>query len=124
MTGFVALIGGGVLGTVARYAFAGLVYRTCGTGFPWGTLAVNLTGCFLIGLFAALSEVKFALGPSARMFLMVGFCGAYTTFSTLIFETANLVRDGQDILALANILTSVLVGFLIFRLGFFAGQLM
>lgn len=108
---------GGILGTFARYFLAGFIYRIYGTNFPFGTLAVNLIGCFLIGFFAVLAEEKFLLGPVARTFLMIGFCGAFTTFSTLILETSNLVKDSENFYALLNILLSVLFGFLVFRLG-------
>ncbi len=91
-----SLILGGALGTVARYVLAGAVYRAWGTAFPYGTLAVNLTGCFLVGVLTVLSEEKFILGPAGRVFLMIGFCGAFTTFSTFILETANLMKDGEN----------------------------
>ena len=80
---------GGVAGTFARYVLGGVIYQLFGTSFPYGTLAVNLLGCLIIGFLAALAEEKFLLGPNARLLLMVGFCGAFTTFSTFIFETAN-----------------------------------
>ncbi len=112
-----SLILGGSLGTVARYALAGAVYRIWGTTFPYGTLAVNLIGCFLVGIFAVLSEEKFILGPAARVFLMIGFCGAFTTFSTFVLETANLMKDGENARALLNVLLSVLLGFAALRLG-------
>ena len=74
------LIIGGVAGTAARYLLSGAVYQIFGTSFPYGTLAVNLIGCFAIGFLAALAEDKFLLGPNMRILLMVGFCGAFTTF--------------------------------------------
>ena len=118
------LILGGVAGTLARYFLAGAVYQILGTGFPYGTLAVNLIGCFLIGFLAALAEEKFLLGPNARLLLMVGFCGAFTTFSTFIFETSNLMRDGETLRAFVNVLASVIIGFLVFRLGVFLGEVL
>jgi len=108
---------GGILGTFARYSLAGVVYRVFGTTFPFGTLVVNLIGCFLIGIFAVFAEEKLLLGPTARMFLMIGFCGAFTTFSTFILETSNLTRDGENLYAFLNIALSVILGFLVFRLG-------
>ncbi len=114
---------GGIAGTFARYALAGFIHRFTRTDFPYGTLGVNLSGCFLIGLFWALSEQKFLLSPNARVLLMTGFCGAFTTFSTLILETANLLQDGEFLRASINIFASVAAGFIVFRAGIFAGGL-
>lgn len=122
MTKWLNLLIGGILGTVARYALAGATYRVFGTEFPYGTLVVNLSGCFLIGLFAALADTKFLIGPNGRMLLMIGFCGAFTTFSTYILESANLIRDGETMRALLNVVGSVVLGFIAFRVGIFAGE--
>jgi len=123
MTKFINLVIGGAAGTIARYLLAGAVYRFTGTSFPYGTLIVNISGCFILGFLASLSDKKFMLGPDARLLLMIGFCGAYTTFSTLIFETDNLVRDGQAIRAFTNIFASVTLGFILFRVGTFIGEI-
>ncbi len=117
------LIIGGIVGTVARYVLAGAVYQTFGTTFPYGTLAVNLIGCFVIGFLAALAEEKFLLGPNARLLLMAGFCGAFTTFSTFMLETANLMKDGETLRAFINVAASIVAGFIVFRLGVLAGEL-
>ncbi|MBN1939156.1 MAG: CrcB family protein, partial [Candidatus Aminicenantes bacterium] len=66
----------GALGTLARYSLSGLVYRLFGSRFPYGTMAVNLLGCLVLGFLAALAEVRLTLTPQARLFLMIGFCGA------------------------------------------------
>ena len=124
MMKWVQLAIGGVAGTFARYLLAGAVYAVFGTGFPYGTLAVNLTGCFLIGFLAALAEEKFLLGPSARLLLMVGFCGAFTTFSTFMLETANLMKDGETGRAFLNVLASVVAGFFVFRSGVFLAEIL
>ncbi|MFA5118175.1 MAG: fluoride efflux transporter CrcB [Candidatus Omnitrophota bacterium] len=124
LTKIIYLIIGGSLGTVARYFISNATYQLFGSGFPYGTLTVNLLGCFIMGLLAALSDYKLLLGPSARLLLMIGFCGAFTTFSTLIFETNNLIKDGQDLRALANIMVSVIAGFIIFRIGIFLGRIL
>ena len=116
------LVVGGIAGTLARYFLEGIVYQAFGSGFPYGTLAVNLVGCFLIGFFVTLAEEKFLLGPNMRLLLMVGFCGAFTTFSTFILETANLVKDGESLRAFINIAASVLIGFFVFRLGVLLGE--
>jgi len=113
-----------VAGTFARYLLAGFVYTLCGTDFPYGTLAVNLIGCFLIGFLASLAQEKFLLGPSARLLLMIGFCGAFTTFSTFMLETANLMKDGETWRAFLNVLISVGVGFVVFRLGVLVAEIL
>jgi len=114
---WLGLAAGGVLGTFARYFLSGAVHRIFGVTFPLGTLAVNLVGCFAIGFLAVLAEEKFLLGPTARVFLMIGFCGAFTTFSSFILETSNLTRDGESLYAFMNIALSLVLGFLVFRLG-------
>ncbi len=124
MMKWIQLAVGGVAGTFARYLLAGAVYTVFGTGFPYGTLAVNLTGCFLIGFLAALAEEKFLLGPSARLLLMVGFCGAFTTFSTFMLETANLMKGGETGRAFLNVFASVVAGFLVFRLGVLMAEIL
>jgi CrcB protein len=116
------LIFGSIAGGLFRYVVAGAIYKKWGTGFPTGTLIVNLTGCLLIGFFNSLAREKFILGPNDRLLLMTGFCGAYTTFSALILETSNLLREGEAARALTNLLLSVIVGFLLFRAGEWIGK--
>ncbi|MBI4376148.1 MAG: fluoride efflux transporter CrcB [Elusimicrobia bacterium] len=116
------LLVGTLAGGVARYVLAGAVYRVLGTNFPYGTLVVNLSGCLAIGILDALAEDKFLLGPEARVLLMVGFCGAFTTFSTLILETDHLLRDGEWARAVINAGGSLILGLLLFRLGLMAAR--
>lgn len=113
---------GTLVGGLSRYFLAGWIYRLFGTDFPYGTLAVNLIGCFLIGFFSAISEEKFALGPNGRLLLMVGFCGAFTTFSTFMLETGNLLKDGEALRAFLNVGTSFGLGFFVFQFGIFLGK--
>jgi fluoride exporter len=124
LTKIIYLIIGGSVGTLSRYFISTTTYQLLGSSFPYGTLIVNLLGCFIMGFLVALSDYKFLLGPSARLLLMIGFCGAFTTFSSLIFETNNLIKDGQDLRALANIMASVIAGFIIFRIGIFLGRIL
>jgi len=122
MMKLINLIIGGAVGTIARYLLGGVIYRLMGTGFPYGTLVVNVSGCFILGVLASLADKKFILGPDARLLLMIGFCGAFTTFSTLIFESDSLVRNGQVVRAFTNIFASVILGFILFRVGGLLGE--
>lgn len=118
-----SLAAGSIAGGFARYWAAGAVYRWLGTSFPYGTFAVNMLGCFLIGLFDALAGERFVLGPTSRLLLMTGFCGAFTTFSTLALETSNLMKGGDFARALLNAAGSVVLGLILLRLGALAGRL-
>lgn len=123
MAKIIALTVGSVAGGFARYYLAGFVQRNFGAVFPYGTMAVNLIGCFLIGFLSVISEEKFLLGPNGRLLLMVGFCGAFTTFSTLMLETGNLIKDGESLRAFLNVAFSFGVGFIVFRFGILLGKL-
>ena len=123
MLKFVYLAIGGITGTFARYFLSGFIYRFTGANFPYGTLVINLIGCFLIGIFAALSDERLVLGPDVKVLLMAGFCGAFTTFSTFMLETGNLVKDGEWIRAFGNVFVSIFIGFLLFRMGGWIGKI-
>ena len=122
MNKWVCLLLGGAAGTISRYLLAGWIYHLAGNEFPYGTFVVNLAGCFLIGFLTMILEVKMMLGPSARLLLMVGFCGAFTTFSTLILETNNLMREGQNLRAFTYAAASFVLGFAFFRSGIWLGE--
>ena len=124
MTKWLNIILGGIAGTVARYLLSGVVYKAFGARFPYGTIVVNLTGCFIIGFLDVLSTDKFMLDTNARLLLMVGFCGAFTTFSTFMLETSNLMKDGQNLLAFANVTVSVVAGFICFKLGMVSAKIL
>lgn len=123
MTQILNLILGGVIGTLSRHLISGAIYKTLGTTFPYGTFAVNILGCFAVGFFASLMDEKIILNTNLRLLFMVGFCGAFTTFSTLIFESYNLIKDGDSLRALINIVLSIIIGFLVFKLGITIGDL-
>ncbi len=111
------LILGGTLGTVSRYLLAGAVYQKAGTGFPWGTLAVNLTGCLVIGFLDVIFEKKFLMVHNYRILLMTGFCGAFTTLSSVMLETSDLFKKSEFGPALGYLVLTVCAGFFVFRLG-------
>jgi CrcB protein len=117
-----ALVAGGAAGTLARFLISGSVQRVTGWRFPFGTLVVNATGCFLVGLFDALAEHRFAMAPAQRLLLVTGFCGAYTTFSSFLLETANLLKAGEPGRAAVNVIASLAVGFLCLYAGMAAGR--
>jgi len=108
----VLLVGcGGFLGAVARYLLGGAVHRLVQAPvFPFGTLVVNVSGCLAIGFLGGLADERGALSPGARVFLLIGVLGGYTTFSSFGYETFQLVRDGEMVPALANVLLQVVVG--------------
>ena len=124
MIKIISLIVGGALGTTLRYFFSGTIYRLTGSDFPYGTLAVNVAGCFIIGFLVSITETKFILGPNSKVLLMVGFCGAFTTFSTFILETANLLKGGQVSRAFLNLFISVILGFVFLRAGMIMGEVL
>ena len=101
---------GGGLGSVCRYLASLGAARLLGPAFPWGTLAVNLAGCFLIGCAFAMAERNIVMGPSARLFFMTGFLGGLTTFSSYALETVNTASSGLSMLAVANIAANNIAG--------------
>ncbi len=102
---------GGALGTLARYGLSGLVSVQFGETFPWGTLAVNVLGSFIIGFVAVLTapDGRVFAGPTTRQFIMTGFCGGFTTFSSFSLNTLNLIGDGEWGYAGANMAGSVVL---------------
>jgi len=116
------LAAGSLVGGFSRYFLGSAVTKIFGSPFPHGTLAVNLIGCFLVGFLDTLAEEKFLLSPNARLLLMIGFCGAFTTFSTLILETSNLIKVGEIVRAATNLGVSIIFGLILLRLGGFLGK--
>ena len=119
---YVAL--GGALGSLLRYWCSGLIARSLGETFPFGTRAVNVTGSLLIGLVAVLSgpDGRPLVGPEGRALIMVGLLGGFTTFSAFSLQTLALMQDGEWLLAAANIGLSVLLCLLGVWLGVALGQ--
>ncbi|MGB9473902.1 MAG: fluoride efflux transporter CrcB [Candidatus Udaeobacter sp.] len=104
MLNYLVVMFGGALGSGARFWASGLVAQRIGESFPFGTLAVNVTGSFVIGFFAALTDPTgpFLIAPRTRQFFMIGFCGGYTTFSSFSLQTLDLAREGEWLKAVLN----------------------
>jgi CrcB protein len=114
---------GGFLGAIARYELANLIGTRLKTDFPFSTFIINITGSFILAFFMTLILGKFAVNPLWRLFFAVGFLGAYTTFSTLEYETFSLINDSQFFLASLNILGSATAGLFAVWLGNFMAKL-
>ena len=121
----VLLIGlGGFAGAIARYLVDGAIADRTGGAFPWGTLVVNVSGSFVLGLLFALSTDRAILPAEIRGPLLIGFIGAYTTFSTYMLESWRLVETGAVGLALVNIFGSVAIGLVAVVAGLAVGRLL
>ncbi len=107
----------GALGTLARVGMSTAVQKSVVSTFPWGVTAVNLAGSLLFGVLFALVSLRFLNHPQAQAFFLVGFLGAFTTFSTLMFETVRLMQTGQLLTALGLLLMQNVLGLLCFWLG-------
>lgn len=109
MGNLISVVLGSILGGVARYFISGVIARRVGETFPWGTLFINVSGAFLIGIFGGLSEESsslFAL-PDTWLFAVIGFLGCYTTVSSFSLQTLNLARDGEKNRAFGYVVISV-----------------
>lgn len=111
------LAAAGALGTVARYGLAGMVQNLTGPGFPWGTVVVNVAGCFAAGFLWVLFEHRVTVAPDTRLFVLIGFMGAFTTFSAFAIETGELVRASEWMFAAGNVLLQNGLGFVALFLG-------
>jgi CrcB protein len=116
----VMLVGtGGFIGSALRFMIGGWVQRLAVTSmFPYGTLAVNVLGCFLIGILGGLAEHRQALEPVHRLFFMLGVLGGFTTFSTFAFDSLSLAHEAEMLKAIANIFLQVVLGFAAAYAGF------
>ncbi len=113
----VAIAAGGALGALMRYFVAVRVYNFLGVSVPFGTLTVNLGGCFLLGLTMALIEERSAFGPETRSFLTIGFLGGMTTFSTFVYEGWDFLRSDEPFKSGIYVFGSVLGALILFSIG-------
>lgn len=111
---------GGAVGSCLRYGVSLLSAGRLGTGFPYGTLFVNIIGCFIIGAFMAAATERFITNPNLRFLVVVGFCGGLTTFSSFSYETIKLLEEAGLQYALLNILANMVCGFVATWLGIVA----
>lgn len=121
---YAAVMAGSSLGAIARFACSLAMVSLFGPGFPWGTLAVNVLGSFLIGLYATITEPDGCLrvSPAMRQFVIAGFCGGFTTFSIFSLETVLLIEDGRLALGAANLIISLVCWFGAVWLGYRLGE--
>ena len=117
---YAALVGiGGFFGSLARYGLTIVVQRQFPASiFPWGTLAVNLLGCFLIGIVAGIVQEKQILSPAASVFILIGLLGGFTTYSTFAYEAFALLGEAEFFRASATVLLHVVAGIALVWLGF------
>ncbi|MCE1255726.1 MAG: fluoride efflux transporter CrcB [Anaerolineae bacterium] len=122
MEKFLLISAGAILGANTRYWLGDWVSQRWGSTFPLGTLIINVSGSFLLGLFMTLATERFMLDPRWRFFVAVGFLGAYTTFSTYSYESFNLIFKGQWLPGLINLMGGSLLGLLFVSLGVLVGK--
>lgn len=119
----VVLVGvGGFAGAISRYLVDGFISDRTGGGFPWGTLVINASGTFLLGLLFAMTTERAILPAEVRAPLMIGYLGAYTTFSTYLLESWRLVEGGAWAMALANLGGSIAIGLVAVAAGLIIGR--
>lgn len=116
MPKYLAVMAGAALGGLARYLMVSMITTRIASRFPWGTLTVNIVGCFLIGLISTIL-VERSAATTWSLFLVTGILGGYTTFSAFGWETVQLTRQGEHLLALANAMASVCAGYAAVWLG-------
>jgi CrcB protein len=115
----ILLVGfGGFIGSIARYLTAAIIQDKSSSNFPIGTLMVNIVGCLLIGLFLGLSDKQNIISPELRLFLTIGFCGGFTTFSSFTNDNVQLINSGALLQVLLYTGLSVIVGIAATYIGY------
>lgn len=118
------IMAAGAVGTLSRYWLGGFVQEHSGSAFPWGTMVVNLLGCFVFGLVWTLAEDRLIISGETRRIVLTGFMGAFTTFSTFMFETTAFMQDGQYLAAAANLVAQNGLGIVAMLLGLGIGRML
>ena len=113
---------GGFLGSISRYWLSTFVHKHMGMDFPYGTLAVNVIGCFAIGLLMTIFQEHFVENPNIRLFLVIGILGGFTTFSSFSFDTLALMKVGNFLSAGVNVIVSVMVCLSATWIGYYIGE--
>jgi CrcB protein len=124
MEKFLFISAGAILGANTRYWLGDWVAQKWSFAFPFGTLLINLSGSLVLGFFMTIATERFLIDPRVRFFIVVGFLGAYTTFSTYTFESFNLMFRGQWLFGLLNLFGSTFLGVLAVGLGIYLGKLL
>jgi fluoride exporter len=116
---------GGALGALSRYGLSGFVQNKLKIeSFPWGTFSVNVVGCFFFGVVWMFAERHIQVSPTIRTALLIGFAGSFTTFSTLIFESTELLRTSQYLALTGNLIGQVIIGSIALVIGISIGKLL
>jgi CrcB protein len=123
MTKIILLFCAGGLGSLSRYLLSGVFQRAINISFPTGTYLVNIIGCFMFGLIWAYAQDRLSLSPEFRVIILTGFMGAFTTFSTFIFESAALLDSAQWPYFLLNVVGQIITGVILLKFGLTLGRL-
>lgn len=122
MKNYLFVAGGSMLGGIARYFLSNFVYKFLSPIFPYGTLLVNVTGSFLLGLILFYLDAEGLISSEARVFLTIGFCGSLTTFSTFTYETFQLLRNSEYFLAFINIASNMVFSLVAILIAYVISQ--
>ena len=121
---YVLIAAGGALGALARYLVAAWIHPRVPAGFPWGTFAVNVSGCLVMGFVMTLLSERLIVNPQWRYLIPIGFLGAYTTFSTFAFEAFQANVEGAWLVGGAYVMASVVAGYAALWLGVVTARLL
>jgi CrcB protein len=119
---YLAVAIGGAIGAMLRMLVGSLSGRLFGTGFPVGTFIINISGSLFLGWFLAVIGTRATVSDTTRLAVAIGFVGAYTTFSTFMYESNSLIEDGLQIKATMNVIGSIVVGLAAVRVGVWLGR--